>query len=96
VEHSEITLCGDGESFDVHSLAGHRCVERVGIPEDGRTRYVCHQFSGSAHEPGAGPPPLTVFDLAHAAILFALVNSLGFSVIVSSSAGSGWKVSAIR
>ena len=31
VEHSQITLFGDGESFDVHPLAGHRCVERVGI-----------------------------------------------------------------
>jgi hypothetical protein len=27
----EITLCRDGESFDVHPLAGHRCVQRVGI-----------------------------------------------------------------
>jgi hypothetical protein len=43
------------------------------------------------HDPNerSEPPPLTVFDLAHGVVVFALVGSFGFSDSVSQFGGIG-------
>ena len=59
------------------------------VPEDSAEPDMFPQSAGSAHEPGAGPPPLTVFDLAHGVVVFALVDSFGFSESVFQFGGIG-------
>ena len=42
------------------------------------------------------PAALTIFDVTNGFVMLMLVDSFGFSEIVSRSAGSGWKAFTIR